>query len=69
MIELYKDRADEQLGDVNKWKNLLDPLMLPFVRVKLPEEVEVLTVMLSSSKVHYLSGTFIDLDGGGQWRF
>ena len=32
-----------------------------------PEEVAALAVMLASPKVHYLSGTVIDMDGGGQW--
>ena len=39
----------------------------PFGRPKAPEEVAALTVMLSSPSVHYLSGTVIDMDGGGQW--
>ena len=67
MVQLYKVRAEEELGNPNRWEELLNSSKMPFGRVKLPEEVGALTVMLSSSKVHYLSGTVIDLDGGGQW--
>jgi len=67
MVELYKVRSGEELGDSSRWEELLNFSKMPFGRVKSPEEVGALTVMLSSSKVHYLSGTVIDLDGGGQW--
>ena len=41
---------------------------LPFGRIKTPEEVAALAVMLAAPQVHYLSGIVIDMDGGGQWR-
>ena len=67
MVELYKVRSGEELSDPNRWQELLNLSKMPFGRVKSPEEVGALTVMLSSNKVHYLSGTVIDLDGGGRW--
>ncbi|MDG2473838.1 MAG: short-chain dehydrogenase/reductase [Paracoccaceae bacterium] len=68
MIQLFKVRAAKELGDAKKWDELVNSQKLPFGRVKSPDEVAALTVMLSSNKVHYLSGTVIDLDGGSQWR-
>jgi 3-oxoacyl-[acyl-carrier protein] reductase len=41
---------------------------LPFGRIKTAEEVAALAAMLAAPQVHYLSGTVIDMDGGGRWR-
>ena len=67
LIQLYKVRATEELKDADRWEELMDSSNMPFGRVKWPSEVAALSVMLSSPKVHYLSGTVIDLDGGIQW--
>lgn len=68
MVELFKVRAMNELGDRGRWQELIDETKFPFGRVKSPEEVANLTVMMSSSKAQYLSGTVIDVDGGGRWR-
>jgi 3-oxoacyl-[acyl-carrier protein] reductase len=68
MTTMFRTRAAEELGDAERWQELIKPDAFPFGRPKQPEEVAALAVMLSSPRVHYLSGTVIDIDGGGQWR-
>jgi NAD(P)-dependent dehydrogenase (short-subunit alcohol dehydrogenase family) len=68
IITLSKTRAKTRFGDENRWKEALGEDKLPFSRIKTPEEVAALTTMLSAPQVQYLSGTVIDMDGGGQWR-
>jgi len=62
---LAKTRAKAQFGDEGRWQEALGKL--PFGRLKEPEEVAALAVMLASPKVTYLSGTMIDMDGGAQY--
>jgi NAD(P)-dependent dehydrogenase (short-subunit alcohol dehydrogenase family) len=66
IMTLTKTRAKTTFGDENRWEELLGSL--PFGRLKEPEEVAALTVMLAAPQVAYLSGTVIDMDGGGQYR-
>ena len=68
MATQFRIRAAEELGDAKRWQELVDPDNFPFGRPKQPHEVAALAVMLASPKVQYLSGTVIDMDGGGQWR-
>ena len=68
IVELSKSRAKARFGDESRWQEVLNADKLPFGRIKTAEEVAALATLLSSSKVHYLSGTVIDMDGGGQWR-
>lgn len=63
---LAKTRAKTMFGDESRWEEALGDL--PFGRLKEPEEVANLAVMCASDKVAYLSGTVIDMDGGGQYR-
>jgi len=65
---LYRARAKAAFGDADRWQDLLDESKMPFGRIKKPAEVGALAAMLASDRVQYLSGTVIDLDGGGQWR-
>ena len=67
MTTMFRKRAAEELGDTDRWEELINPDAFPFGRPKYPEEVAALAAMLSSPKVTYLSGTVIDIDGGGQW--
>lgn len=67
MADMLKVRAQKKLGDESRWSELLDNSQLPFGRPTNPEEVAALATMLASPHVHYLSGTVIDFDGGGQW--
>lgn len=68
MTDRLKHTAAETLGDANRWEELMKKLDFPFDRPKSPEEVAALATMLASPQVHYLSGTVVDMDGGGQWR-
>ena len=67
MTDRLRAAARDQFEDENRWEELLNPDQYPFGRPKHPQEVADLAVMLASPKVQYLSGTVIDMDGGGQW--
>ena len=66
IMTMSKTRAKNRFGDENRWAETLGSM--PFGRMKEPEEVAALSVMLCSNKVHYLAGTVIDMDGGGRYR-
>lgn len=68
IVSLSKTRAKTRFGDEARWRELLNEEKMPFGRIKTAEEVAALTVMLCAPQVEYLSGTVIDMDGGGQWR-
>ena len=68
MTTMFRTRAAEELGDAERWEELVNPDAFPFGRPKHPEEVAALAAMLASPRVQYLSGTVVDLDGGGQWN-
>ncbi len=68
MTTMFRTRAAEELGDESRWEELVNPDAFPFGRPKSPDEVAALAVMLASPRVQYLSGTVLDMDGGGQWR-
>ncbi|MFT4962183.1 MAG: 3-oxoacyl-[acyl-carrier protein] reductase [Paracoccaceae bacterium] len=67
MTDLLKHKAVVQFSDAGRWEELIDAEAFPFGRPKAPEEVASLAVMLASPNVHYLSGTVVDIDGGGRW--
>jgi NAD(P)-dependent dehydrogenase (short-subunit alcohol dehydrogenase family) len=67
MESLFRTRAAKELGDAERWQDLIRPDAFPFGRPKAPEEVGTLAAMLASPKVEYLNGTVIDMDGGAQW--
>ena len=67
MIERLKGEAARTLGNEDRWEEILAQSSFPFGRPKRPQEVAALAVMLASPHVHYLSGTVVDMDGGGQW--
>lgn len=67
IITLSKARAKASLGDEDRWEEMLDPSRFPFGRLKHASEVGSLAAMLCAPNVHYLSGTVIDMDGGGRW--
>lgn len=66
IMTLSKTRAKNELGDESRWQEMLG--RLPFDRVAEPSEIAAMAVMLASPKVAYLSGTVVDVDGGGQFR-
>lgn len=67
MTDRLRAAAQDRFDDGSRWEELLDPDAFPFGRPAQPQEVAALAVMLASPRVHYLSGTVIDIDGGGQW--
>lgn len=67
IVSMSKTRARIRFGDESRWKETLNEEGLPFGRLKRPEEVGALAVMLAAPQVQYLSGTVIDMDGGRQW--
>jgi NAD(P)-dependent dehydrogenase (short-subunit alcohol dehydrogenase family) len=67
METLFRTRAAKELGDAERWKELIRPENFPFGRPKSAEEVGALATMLASPAVEYLNGTVIDMDGGAQW--
>jgi len=67
MATMFRKRAADELDDADRWEELIDPKAFPFGRSKHPEEVANLAAMLASPRVTYLSGTVVDMDGGGQW--
>jgi len=67
IVGLYKSRAVSKFGDEERWQDLLDEGGMPFGRLKNPQEVGALAVLVCAPQVEYLSGTVIDMDGGGQW--
>ena len=67
IVTMSRRRAEIAFGDPERWQETLDEQGMPFGRLKRPEEVGALAAMLCAPQVHYLSGTVIDMDGGGQW--
>jgi NAD(P)-dependent dehydrogenase (short-subunit alcohol dehydrogenase family) len=66
IIALSKSRAKTKFGDEGRWEEMLQGL--PLGRPAEPEEIAELAVFLASPRGGYLSGTVIDVDGGGQFR-
>ena len=67
IVTLSKTWAKAKFDDETRWQELLDESSQPFGRLKAPEEVGALAAMLCAGQVQYLSGTVVDMDGGGQW--
>ncbi|MGD1922787.1 MAG: short-chain dehydrogenase/reductase [Paracoccaceae bacterium] len=67
IISMSRRRAEIEFGDPERWQEALDESGLPFGRLKRAAEVGALAAMLCAPQVQYLSGTVIDMDGGGQW--
>ena len=66
IMTLSKARAKSTYGDESRWEETLGDM--PFGRLKEPDEVAALAVMLCAPQVEYLSGAMIDMDGGGMFR-
>lgn len=64
---LYQQRAEARFGDKQRWGEMLDKDKLAFGRLKRAEEVASLALMCCDDAIAYLSGTVIDMDGGGRW--
>jgi len=63
---LARTRAKARFGNEERWQETLADL--PFGRAIEPEECADLAVFLASDRAAYISGTVVDLDGGGRNR-
>ncbi len=61
-------RAERELGDKSKWRDILAKLDLPFGRPAQPQEIADVLVFLASDRARYVSGTVLRVDGGGFFR-
>jgi len=66
LVTIMKKRAQDRLGDANKWEELMQPL--PFHRAGTPEEIGWMVAFLASDKSAYTTGTIITIDGGAANR-
>jgi len=61
-------RSEEALEAAERIRQETSVTVTMHGRLKTPQEVASLAVMLCSPEVHYLSGTVVDQDGDQQWR-
>jgi 3-oxoacyl-[acyl-carrier protein] reductase len=66
LVTIMKKRAQDRLGDANRWEELMKPL--PFGRAGTAEEIGWMVAFLASDKSAYTSGTIITIDGGAANR-
>ena len=66
LVGMMQRRAQNQLGDANRWEELMRPL--PFGRAGAPEEIGAMVAFLASDRSSYTTGTIITIDGGAANR-
>lgn len=66
MVAQARQRAEVRFGDPERWRETLTGL--PFDRPIEPREIADLAVFLASDRAAYVSGTVVDVDGGGLFR-
>jgi len=66
LVTIMKTRAQDRLGDENRWEELMKPL--PMGRAGTPEEIGVMVAFLASDISAYTTGTIITIDGGAANR-
>jgi len=66
LITLMRTRAETQLGDPEKYTELMKPLA--FGRAAKPEEIGYMAAFLASDRSAYTTGSIITIDGGGSSR-
>ena len=69
-IEHMQERAEKELGDRKRWKEVLAKISetLPFKRTGQPSEVADLVCYLASARASYISGAVFMIDGGASTR-
>jgi NAD(P)-dependent dehydrogenase (short-subunit alcohol dehydrogenase family) len=66
LVTLLKKRAQDRLGDVERWQELVKPM--PFGRAAKPEEIAAMVAFLASDLSGYTTGTIVTIDGGAAHR-
>jgi NAD(P)-dependent dehydrogenase (short-subunit alcohol dehydrogenase family) len=66
LVTLTRHRAQTQLGDPERWQELLQGYA--FGRAAKPEEIGWMAAFLASDRSGYTTGTMITIDGGGGSR-
>jgi len=66
LVTLLKKRAQDNLGDANRWQELVKPM--PFGRAATPEEIAAMAAFLASDLAGYTTGTIVTIDGGAANR-
>jgi len=66
LVTLLRKKAQDRLGDAEKWRDLLQPL--PFSRAATPEEIGAAIAFLASDYSGYTSGSVTMIDGGTSAR-
>ena len=66
ILTLSKARAKASLGDESRWQEMLKNL--PLDRLIEPIEIANAAAFLASPACGYVSGTVLDVDGGGAYR-
>jgi len=62
LIMLQRDRAAKELGDAERWRELLSGM--PFSRAATPQEIANAVAFLASPRSGYTSGSILTIDGG-----
>jgi NAD(P)-dependent dehydrogenase (short-subunit alcohol dehydrogenase family) len=65
-VGLWRRHAQDRLGDAGRWLEITGDL--PFGRAASPEEIANVAVFLVSERASYVSGTVVNVDGGGNSR-
>ena len=66
LMSLTRHRAQTQLGDAEKWQELMKGYA--FGRAAKPEEIAWMAAFLASDRSGYTTGTIVTVDGGGSSR-